>query len=223
MLTAPSLGDIFASPPKDSNLAVWFHLIVGGDTSCDWSYGMSSDCHGADTFSDTVIVGDDCALPPSRGIAGRRGLTGTILVHKHIEVGRLVKGRPLDNLEFLQWLKRYCDSINGGIMNEYALALSSFQNYNPVERRGKGAKNVKTLKSAKSLQTNTMNHSSSGDSFTVADLQPADVVVSDVLKQYCLRFRVSLGAMTPDLESPVNKRSSEGSHMPDGGNSPVTI
>jgi len=29
-----------------------------------------------------VIVGDDCALPPPRGIAGRRGLTRTILVHK---------------------------------------------------------------------------------------------------------------------------------------------
>lgn len=28
-----------------------------------------------------VIVGDDCALPP-RGITGRRGLAGTILVHK---------------------------------------------------------------------------------------------------------------------------------------------
>ncbi|KAL2333073.1 hypothetical protein Fmac_014286 [Flemingia macrophylla] len=27
---------------------------------------------------------------------------------------------------------------------------------------------------------------------------------------------------TPDLESPINKRSSEGSHMPEGGNSPAT-
>jgi dihydroxyacetone kinase len=29
-----------------------------------------------------VIVGDDCALPPCRGIIGRRGLAGTVLVNK---------------------------------------------------------------------------------------------------------------------------------------------
>jgi dihydroxyacetone kinase len=31
-----------------------------------------------------VIVGDDCALSPTQGIAGRRGLAGTILVNKVI-------------------------------------------------------------------------------------------------------------------------------------------
>ncbi|KAI3521046.1 hypothetical protein L1887_10504 [Cichorium endivia] len=65
-------------------------------------------------------------------------------ITKHIEVSKLVKGRPLDNLEFMQWMKRYCDSVSGG----------GHHNYNPAERREtcKGGNNV-SKKSAPTQST----------------------------------------------------------------------
>ncbi|PON67202.1 Microtubule-associated protein RP/EB [Trema orientale] len=62
-------------------------------------------------------------------------------ITKHIEVNKLIKGRPLDNLEFMQWMKRYCDSVNAGLVHSY----------NPLERReaSKGGKEA-TKKGAQS-------------------------------------------------------------------------
>ncbi|KAF2317592.1 hypothetical protein GH714_025054 [Hevea brasiliensis] len=91
MLTAAICGEVFASPQVDSILAGiravdWsqgMSMIVTNYTGDRLNFGLAAEQAKSEGYKvETVIVGDDCALPPSHGVAGRRGLAGTILVHK---------------------------------------------------------------------------------------------------------------------------------------------
>ncbi|GJP44461.1 hypothetical protein CLOM_g8046 [Closterium sp. NIES-68] len=91
MLTAAVCGDVFASPSVNAVLMAiravtgpaGCLLIVKNYTGDRLNFGLAAEQAKEEGFKvDMVVVGDDCALPPPRGIAGRRGLAGTVFVHK---------------------------------------------------------------------------------------------------------------------------------------------
>ncbi|KAL9237987.1 hypothetical protein vseg_012471 [Gypsophila vaccaria] len=105
-------------------------------------------------------------------------------ITKHIEVNKLIKGRPLDNLEFMQWMKKYCDSHNAGV----------FYNYNPIERReaSKGSKDGgrKCVTSKSSVKPNTSvnktpsahsNRRTDGSSGNPTSNQPSKAVKTNMV------------------------------------------
>ncbi len=59
-------------------------------------------------------------------------------IDRHVDVDRLISGRAMDNLEFMQWFKRFYELANGGSLNCPA-------GYDPLEvrSRGKGGKEFK--------------------------------------------------------------------------------
>ncbi|KAF5200657.1 Dihydroxyacetone kinase [Thalictrum thalictroides] len=69
-----------------SNLWRCCLLIVKKYTGDRLNFGLAAEQAKSEGYKvEIVIVGDDCALPPPRGIAGRRGLAGTILVLKDMD------------------------------------------------------------------------------------------------------------------------------------------
>jgi triose/dihydroxyacetone kinase / FAD-AMP lyase (cyclizing) len=90
MLTAAVAGDVFTSPAVDAVLDAiravaspgGVLLIVKNYTGDRLNFGLAAELartEGADVA--TVVVADDVALAAEAG-AGRRGLAGTVLVHK---------------------------------------------------------------------------------------------------------------------------------------------
>ncbi len=91
MLTAAVAGDVFTSPAPDAVLAAikavagraGALLIVKNYTGDRLNFGLAADLARAEGIPvETVVVADDAALSASSGLAGARGLAGTILVHK---------------------------------------------------------------------------------------------------------------------------------------------
>ncbi|PON97516.1 Dihydroxyacetone kinase [Trema orientale] len=173
MLTAAICGDVFASPPVDSILAgiravtgpMGCLLIVKNYTGDRLNFGLAAEQAKSEGYNiETVIVGDDCALPPPRGIAGRRGLAGTILVHK---VAGAAAAAGLSLSEVAAEAKRASEMV--GTMG-VALSVCTLPGQVTSDRLGPGK-----------MELGLGIHGEPGAA--VADLQPVEVVVSHVLKQ----------------------------------------
>lgn len=173
MLTAAICGDVFASPTVDAILAgiravtgpKGCLLIVTNYTGDRLNFGLAAEQAKSEGYDiKTVIVGDDCALPPLRGIAGRRGLAGTILV---LKVAGAAAAAGLSLADVAAEAKRASEVV--GTMG-VALSVCTLPGQATSDRLGPGK-----------MELGLGIHGEPGAD--VADIQPVDVIVSHVLKQ----------------------------------------
>ena len=103
MLTAAVSGEVFASPSVDAILdgiravtgTAGSLLIVKSYTGDRLNFGLAAEIARADGLAvEMVVVADDVAITESDANAGRRGLAGTVLVHK-VAGAAAAAGRPL--------------------------------------------------------------------------------------------------------------------------------
>ncbi|XP_006650504.1 putative 3,4-dihydroxy-2-butanone kinase [Oryza brachyantha] len=173
MLTAAVSGDVFTSPPVDSILAairavtgpMGCLLIVKNYTGDRLNFGLAAEQAKSEGYKmEMVIVGDDCALPPPRGIAGRRGLAGTVLVHK---VAGAAADAGLSLAEVAAEAKHASEVV--GTMG-VALSVCTLPGQVTSDRLG-----------PKQMELGLGIHGEPG--VAVVELQMIDVVVEHVLKQ----------------------------------------
>ncbi|KAK7361436.1 hypothetical protein VNO77_03499 [Canavalia gladiata] len=131
------------------------------------NFGLAAELAKSEGYKvETVIVGDDCALPPPRGIAGRRGLAGTILVYK-VAGAAAAAAAGLSLIDVATEAKRSSEMV--GTMG-VALTVCTLPGQVTSDRLGPGK-----------MELGLGIHREAGAA--VADLQPVDVVVSHVLQQ----------------------------------------
>lgn len=103
MLSAAVAGEVFTSPSTDAVLdairavagRAGVLLIVKNYTGDRFNFGLAAEIARAEGIpTEMVIVADDVALAASGDHAGRRGLAGTVLLHKIVGAAAAA-GRPL--------------------------------------------------------------------------------------------------------------------------------
>ncbi|CAI7848841.1 unnamed protein product [Closterium sp. NIES-53] len=172
MLTAAVCGDVFASPSVNAVLMAiravtgpaGCLLIVKSYTGDRLNFGLAAEQAKEEGFKvDMVVVGDDCALPPPRGIAGRRGLAGTVFVHK-------VAGAAAEEGKSLADVAAEARQVAGlvGTMG-VGLSVCTVPGGFPSDRLP-----------ATKMELGLGIHGEPGAA--VVDMQPVDVVVSHMLK-----------------------------------------
>ncbi|KAJ7243360.1 hypothetical protein O6H91_Y433900 [Diphasiastrum complanatum] len=172
MLTAAICGDVFASPSINAVLCgiravtgpKGCLLIVKNYTGDRLNFGLAAEQAKSEGYKvEVVIVGDDCALQP-RALAGRRGLAGTILVHK---VAGASAAAGLSLAEVTAEARHVANSV--GTMG-VALSVCTVPGQMASDRLGPGK-----------MELGLGIHGEHGAA--VADIQPVDVVVSHMLKR----------------------------------------
>ena len=107
MLTAAVCGDVFTSPSTDAVLAAiravtglaGTLLIVKNYTGDRLNFGLAAELARSEgLLVEMVVVADDMSLAASGENAGRRGIAGTVLVHK-VAGAAAAAGQPLPEVK----------------------------------------------------------------------------------------------------------------------------
>ncbi|NXR53197.1 TKFC cyclase, partial [Hippolais icterina] len=220
MLTGVVAGAVFASPSVGSVLAAiravaqagaaGILLIVKNYTGDRLNFGMALErarAEGADVRM--VVVGDDCAFT-TPGKAGRRGICGTVLIHK--VAGALAEaGASLDEIE-----KKVMAAAK--VMGTLGLSLSpcsipgskpSFQLAEDEMELGlgihgeAGVRRMKVLPADKAVET-MLKHMTDPSNASHLSLTPGSsvvLVVNNLGGLSCLELGIVAGAAVRCLES----------------------
>jgi dihydroxyacetone kinase len=117
MLTAAVCGDVFTSPSTDAVLSAiravggpaGVLLIVKSYTGDRLNFGLAAEIARTEGIPvEMVVVADDVSLATGTANAGRRGIAGTVLVHK-VAGAAAAAGLPLDKVAALA--RRVSDGV----------------------------------------------------------------------------------------------------------------